>query len=265
MPATLTTTARSLWQPANAAWNAAVDFVYPPACVLCLRDLPASQSERDWWTTSLCADCRSELAPPALQDCQRCGAPAGPFADTTGGCPYCRDDHFVFETVYRLNVYEGRLREACLRAKSAWGEPMARVLADLVWERSGDEMREIGFSCAIPVPPHWTRRFQQPHSAPETIARRLAAHLQIPVRGTALSKIRRTPRQAGASPTVRRQQQRGTFRCRQPARVAGQTILLVDDILTTGSTAQAAARALKIAGAGRVVVAAIARGLGRHA
>ncbi len=265
MPATLSQTARSLWRPARSVWDFAVDFVYPPACVLCLCDLSASRSESERWTASLCVDCRDELKPPALQDCRRCGAPAGPFADTSGGCPYCRDDRFVFETVYRLNVYEGKLREACLRAKSAWGEPMARVLADLVWERSGAQMREIGFSCVIPVPPHWTRRYQQPHSAPETIARRLARHLKIPVRSTALAKIRRTPRQAGASPTVRRQQQRGTFRCRHPARMAGQTVLLVDDILTTGSTAQAAARALKDAGAGRVIVAAIARGLGRHA
>lgn len=265
MPAILSRTARSLWRPARSVWDSAVDFVYPPACVLCLCDLPSSRRKTDWWTTSLCAECRAELAPPVLQDCQRCGAPTGPFADTSSGCPYCRDDRFVFEAVYRLNVYEGKLREACLRAKSAWGEPMARVLADLVWERSGAQMREIGFSCVIPVPPHWTRRYQQPHSAPETIARRLAAHLQIPVRSTALAKIRRTPRQAGASPTVRRQQQRGTYRCRQAACIAGRTVLLVDDILTTGSTAQAAARALKDAGVRRVFVAAIARGLGRHA
>lgn len=265
MPATSASVPTALWRPLRQAWGAAVDFVYPPACVLCLRDLPAPQAVAEWWMTSLCSDCRAELAPPPMQDCQKCGAPTGPYADTSTGCPYCRDERFVFETVFRLNVYEGQLREACLRAKSAWGESMASILADLVWERSESPLRKAGCSCVIPVPPHWTRRFQQPHSAPETIARRLAQHLRIPVRGAALAKIRQTPRQAGASPTVRRQQQRGAFRCRRPAAVAGQTVLLVDDILTTGSTVQAAARALKKAGAGRIFVAAIARGLGRHA
>lgn len=242
--------------------GATVDFVYPPACVLCGQDLPLDSTGP---SKSLCVACQTDLAPPPLQDCGQCGAPVGPFAATTGGCPYCRDDNFAFETVCRLNVYEGRLREACLLAKSAWGEPMARTLAELVWERCGTRLLQLGCQQVIAIPPHWTRRFTQPHSAPETIARTLAARLAIPVCARTLVKIRRTPRQAGASPTVRRQQQRGVFRCRRPSRVAGQTILLVDDILTTGSTVQAAAKALKSAGAGRIVVAAIARGLGRHA
>lgn len=245
--------------------DAAVDFVYPLACVLCERDLTALAADSRWWEASLCGECRAELAPPPLQDCVRCGAPAGPFAETSGGCPYCRNDRFAFDTVYRLNVYEGKLRDACLRAKTASGEPVARALADLIWERNGALLREAQCDYVVPVPQHWTRRFQQAHSAPETIARRLAEHLQLPVRGTLLRKVRRTARQTGASATERRQQQRGAFRGRRSPDIAGRSILLVDDTLTTGSTVHAAARALKDAGAGRVHAVVAARGLGRQA
>jgi competence protein ComFC len=79
-----------------------------------------------------------------------------------------------------------------------------------------------------------------------------------------LSKMKVTQKQAQLSRAERKKNQLDVFRVTRPARVAGKTILLVDDVLTTGATAHSASRALKEAGAKKVVVAVVARALSPH-
>jgi predicted amidophosphoribosyltransferase len=88
----------------------------------------------------------------------------------------------------------------------------------------------------------------------------LSARLGLPVLSSALRRIRHTPRQSGLPPTERRVNLRNAFRGTAAAR--GRSLLLVDDVLTTGTTADEAARALRQAGAVKVIVAALARAQG---
>ena len=114
----------------------------------------------------------------------------------------------------------------------------------------------------MPVPQHWSRRlFGQGHHAAETIAATLARLLKADHVPSILKKIRRTPDQATLPATRRRTNLRGAFRTRAAVGLTGATVLLVDDILTTGSTANESAKALLAGGAGRVVVAVVARSL----
>ena len=89
------------------------------------------------------------------------------------------------------------------------------------------------------------------------MARQFATRLKVRLSTDILAKARWTPKQAKSSPVQRRKQQQDAFRVVK-SDLRGQSILLVDDILTTGATADAAARALKRAGAKRVVVAVVA-------
>jgi predicted amidophosphoribosyltransferase len=110
------------------------------------------------------------------------------------------------------------------------------------------------------VPLHWWRRWRRGYNQSEALARRVARTLSSTCRPQALRRVRNTGPQTAQTLAGRRANVRGAFRARRGVEVGGKTILLVDDVLTTGSTCHEAARALCAAGAGRVVVAVLAVG-----
>jgi ComF family protein len=228
-----------------------LNFVYPPACLLCAEEMSSDEQP-------FCDECHSKLRPRLKDECPRCGAPVGPFTDLKDGCGQCRRETFAFDRVIRLGVYDDEMRFACLRAKSAGGSNVARALARVLAEDQRKLFDEFSPNVAVPVPEHWTRRLFNSHYAAETISRELARNLGIRWSCKLLTKRRRTPKQATSSTAQRRQQQHGSFGVKAKSDLRGKSILLVDDILTTGSTASAAAKALKQAGAKTVVIAVIA-------
>lgn len=241
----------------------AVDFVFPPQCPLCGLERQRFESIVDSNATAgVCPGCLHDVAPTVTDRCQRCCAPVGPHLDTTAGCIHCIGDVYSFERVYSLGVYRDRLRDAVLTAKQDGGAPAAAALARLFCDREATELQALHIDVVVPIPHHWLERVGRRHLTPVTMSRVIAARLQTRWRGDALKKIRRTPKQASLTPTGRRNNLRGAFRAGRGARLTGKTILLVDDVLTTGTTAHRATRALKQSGAGAVYVAAIARGIG---
>jgi predicted amidophosphoribosyltransferase len=174
---------------------------------------------------------------------------------------HCRSDRFAFERAVSLGVYEDALRHACLVAKRPGGAPLATGLADLLWSRTGESLLKANIDLVVPVPHHWTSRVVHNHLPPVTISRVLARRLKARWHGHILAKVRRTPSQVSLSVTDRRNNLRGAFRVVGGARLLGRTILLVDDVLTTGTTAHRAATELNQAGASRVLVAVVARAI----
>jgi ComF family protein len=165
---------------------------------------------------------------------------------------------FHFESVLRLGPYDGLLRDVVLRLKHANGEGLAELVGALWAEHAAPRLRQLGADVVIPVPLHWWRRLQRGYNQSESLARALADHLQLPCRPRWLRRFRHTPRQTVQTPAQRWDNVRGVFRARP--QVKGKTVLLIDDVLTTGGTASEAARALRAAGASRVVVAVLAHG-----
>jgi len=237
--------------------RAALDFVYPPRCLLCDLDM-LSAVDATVGHLAFCTDCHSKLRPTAGNECRRCGAPLGPYTISDDGCPLCVREHFAFDEVIRLGVYRDELRTACLMAKNPTGALLGRALTDLFVEVKGTALASHSFDAIVPVPEHWLKRLVRPQYAAETIACELSRRLKVRLATGILAKRRWTPKQARSSAAKRRQQQRGAFRTSKRISLRGQTVLLVDDILTTGATADEAARMLKRAGARRVVVAVLA-------
>jgi ComF family protein len=229
-----------------------VHLLYPGTCVVCGRLLTVEQSH-------FCGDCRTALTADPQPSCQRCAASVGPFVDTTTGCLRCRSESFHFERVLRLGPYEGLLRQTILRMKRLRGELLADPLGDALAERLRPLLAELRPEVVIPIPLHWWRRLQRGYNQSEALARRLASCLRLPCRPSWLRRIRYTPSQRQQSPTTRRENVRGAFRAWPHAGLTGRTILLVDDVLTTGSTASEAAGALRAVGAARVIVVVLGR------
>ncbi|HVV99288.1 MAG TPA: double zinc ribbon domain-containing protein [Planctomycetaceae bacterium] len=245
---------------ANRLAVAGFDFLFPPRCPLCRGE---AISTGRFSRPDFCEGCRQGLVVTARGNaCRVCGAPVGPNLDASQGCALCRDDRFAFERVIRLGIYDGPLRLACLRGKQPRSDGLVQALAELTWEFADREFAAAQADLVIPTPRHWTQQLIEPHNAAEILATAWSRKLHARCVARGLVKVRRTPRQATLPPTGRRKNLKQAFRARHPQQIAGRRILLVDDVLTTGSTAHECARALRQAGAVAVSVAVIARGIG---
>lgn len=252
---------RLLIDTSRTLLRAGIDFVFPPSCVFCSKEIVGPRDD-GLDNESLCAECVVLLAPTRSDQCVRCGAPVGPHLDTSDGCLHCRDDRFAFESVACLGAYDGPLRGACLRMKAEHAMPLAAALADLLHDRQSDRLTAFRPDLIVPVPQHWWQRLTRPHSPAATLAYRIASRLRAPVEPHILAKRRWTPAQATLPAADRKRNLRDAFVVRPWAMLRGAAVLLVDDVLTTGTTAHRCARVLRQSGAERVAVAVIARGLG---
>ena len=128
----------------------------------------------------------------------------------------------------------------------------ARYMAQLVGEGRTDAL-------LVPVPLHRTRLWARGFNQSALVARELSRRLGIPTDPFVLRRRKRTPPLKGMSQLQRRKAVAGAFRVAPGASLAGRTVILVDDVLTTGSTAESCARTLKRAGATRVELVSWAR------
>jgi ComF family protein len=246
----------------------AADFLYPPVCRFCTSELPESTagevSPQAASPGPFCETCRRDLLRTRGPACIRCGASIGPFLDPCVPCSFCRNERFAFERVVRLGVYDDSLRTACLRAKQTSAEPLAAGLGELLWECECQTLRDATIDVVVPVPHHWLRRFYHSHNAAHTLAAVWADRLHVPLAAHILGKRRWTRPQARLTPHERRQNLRNVFQAVPSQGLSGAAVLLADDVMTTGTTAHESAKVLVQAGAARVIVAVVARGLGRR-
>lgn len=205
--------------------------------------------------------CRRCLAAPeplsAEFFCVSCRTPfqnAFPL-DAEGRCALCRSGLRGFDAAYCFGAYEGVLRELIHLYKYARIKTLARPLGDLL---AAALPRDQEFDAVVPVPLHWRRQWKRGFNQSELLARTIARRTGIPV-VNALRRSQATMTQAGLSNTNRRRNVASAFRCKQAGAVAGKRILLIDDVMTTGSTAAACARVLKGAGARKVALLTVAR------
>jgi len=205
--------------------------------------------------------CRSCLGAPAPFEaefyCVSCRTPfqnAFPL-DEQGRCALCRNGVRGFDAAYCFGAYEGVLRKLIHLYKYGKVRTLADPLGVLLLRALPRDER---FEMVTPVPLHWRRRWHRGFNQAELLARIVARHRGVPAAGV-LRRVRATSAQAGLSNTNRRRNVRAAFRCRNSCMVKGRRILLIDDVMTTGSTAAACALALKRAGAARIVLLTVAR------
>lgn len=240
---------RAILSRATEWVSEAIDLMFPPRCVFCRQDVDRA-STADVLAAVVCDDCVESLAADERPRCGLCGEPIA-AGDTCGRCP-----QKPWRTIAVLGGYDGPLREAVLRGKRSAGEDGCRGLATLWLRRHARTVRGWNCDCVVPVPLHWTRRLARGSSAADTLASTMARGLGLPA-SRGLRRVRATRMQNELPPEDRPRNVRGAFRC-GPA-VRGRCVLLVDDVVTTGSTVDACCRELLAAGAAEVSVAAVAK------
>ena len=168
-----------------------------------------------------------------------------------------------FDQAYSFGLYDGSLRKLIHLFKYSGMKPLGKRLAGLLCRALPDEEVE-GFDAVVPMPLYWRRRWRRGFNQSEILARLVAAQLGKTLGRTvpmlnAVKRIRATATQAGLTNSNRRKNVAGAFRVSRNARLAGKRILLIDDVMTTGSTAAACASVMKRAGASSVTLLTLAR------
>jgi ComF family protein len=232
---------------------AGVDLVFPPSCSICQQPLGEVGEG-----PAICFACQQKMV-DNRPTCGRCGEMVPEIFSGRDSCQACQGKRLHFSTVIRVGEYDGLLRAAVLRTKLSREQPVAQALGDLLARARGEALRKLALDAVVPVPMYWARQMWRGCNGPESIAQRVARGLNLPLAGFLLKRVRHTEQQTHLSPKQRLRNLRGAFRARQHPDLAGARLLVVDDVLTTGATCSAAARALVEAGASYVAVAVIAR------
>ena len=236
-----------------------LDLVYPPVCQLCNGPQPAGSND------SFCETCLKQLNLLLGEQCPRCAARFPRVNPKAIDCHICHDEDYAFSQAITWGSYESVLRSIILRIKEQRNESLTHHIGLHLARQFQQQLDGWPIDAIVPVPLHWTRRLWRGYNQAEVLARAIARHLHKPYRSHWLWRRLQTPLQASVTPTQRRKNLRQAMTARLPRRFQGQHVLLVDDVMTTGATADACARALLAAGAGSVKVAILARATGETA
>jgi ComF family protein len=241
--ATVSLAGRHLFEPLLAA-------LFPSCCPLC--DVLLASPTRG----PLCERCLGSLPRHRVGVCG-CGQPL-PLA-VPPPCGRCRRQINPLPEGANLGPYEGSLRGAVLALKFGGRRRLATQLARALWTEPRVRTLLADEAILVPVPLHGRRLRQRGFNQSELIARELARLSRQPLRAQALRRRRDTSAQTGLTAAQRRANVAGAFEVRRRDAVLGRTVVLVDDVYTTGATARACARALRQAGARSVRLLTVAR------
>jgi ComF family protein len=231
---------------ASRLFRSVLDFALPPRCGGCGTIV----DEVD----SFCADCWRKLEFLGPGGCSRCGLPLkATDADLCGGC-LAKPPRL--DRIRAAVAYDDISRSIAMRLKYGRKVALARTMSRYMQPLVGELPPE---AVIVPVPLHRGRLWKRGFNQSAIVASELSRRTGVPVALDAIRRVRATPPLKGMNRLQRRRAIAGAFQPGRLAELRGRTVVLVDDVLTTGSTANACARVLKRAGAARVELISWAR------
>jgi ComF family protein len=238
-----------------------LDWIYPNDiyCIACGRPLPAGTA------AALCAQCTDEIHWAVTCLCEKCGKPLAEN-NRKAFCGDCLRDEHRFRKGYACALYDGPaaeiIRDMKYRGKPSHAEAIAALLAARIKAAADPVTGELpAWDAVVPVPMYPGKKEKRGYNQAELLARGLAKRLGLPLLADTLRRTRETGVMSSLSLGERKQNLSDAFCVTDAAgKLRGKTILLTDDVYTTGSTADACAEALFAAGCSQVDFIAFAIG-----
>ncbi len=226
-------------------------LLYPPSCTICAASVDLGEY--------LCAECEAKVSRIVPPFCNKCSEPFDGAITTAFACANCAHRTLYFDAAVSAFRSRGIVRHVMLNFKYGRQIHLRHLVARWLVAAFDDErLRERHFDAIVPVPLHPARQRERGFNQAVLLAEWVSSHLGLPVRA-ALQRIHYTTTQTAFDRSERMQNLRGAFRLRKKADVRNLRVLLIDDVLTTGSTLSECARILKDGGARSVYAATAAR------
>jgi ComF family protein len=231
--------------------RAVESLFYPALCAVCHAPVTGSDY--------VCQDCQDKAQRIVAPFCAKCSEPFSGAIDGQFTCANCAHRPLAFDAAISAYRSRGVVRFVILQFKYNrqlhLRHPVPEWLLDAMKD---DRLRHRNFDCIVPVPLHPTRLRERGFNQAELLAKILRQRTNLSL-NRALERIRYTTTQTAFDRTDRMENLRGAFRLRKRIDMRGLRVLLVDDILTTGSTLSECARVLREAGAHSVYAVTAAR------
>jgi competence protein ComFC len=221
-----------------------LDFVYPKVCAGCGEVID----------TFLCEDCRESIIVIEPPTCRICGSPSEYFT-----CNECKEKQYYFDSASSAALFEGALQKVIQKFKFNGITELSGLLSELLIESYPLYFKYRKIDIAAPIPIHYKRMVERGFNQSDILGSKLCSTLDIPYSTDILSKIKHTKDQVNLSLDDRIINLQGAFRVSGKLDIKDKNILLIDDVFTTGSTINEAAKTLKEAGAMEVYAYTVGR------
>jgi len=236
-------------------WTSLVDLLFPRTCAGCGMSVMEEGIH-------LCWDCRRDLAVISAPFCSTCGEPVHGRVDHAYVCHACVKQPMRFDRARAAIHYNALGKKLVTQFKYGHALWLESALVDLLEAGVRNHYGEETYDLLAAVPLHPVKRRERGYNQAALLAARLARRLRVPMsRSRALRRIRMTPSQTRLTAKLRLTNVMGAFEVTRPGEWKGKRVLLVDDVMTTGATVSACAEVIREAGAERVDVITVARGV----
>jgi len=236
--------------------GAIISVFFPAGCRICEELLTRASR------VPICDECLASFEPVPQRACHVCGRPLEGFElerEERLVCLLCREKKYAFERARSFGLYQDKLVRAILLLKFERMEPLGEWFAGRLAEVVQRDSEGWAADLVVPVPLHRDREKERGYNQADLLAKPLARILKLPHKAVLLVRTKPRPDKQILSLEERWESVRGAFATRPGSQVDKQRVLLVDDVMTTGATLDACARALLEAGAKSVSGLTVAR------
>jgi ComF family protein len=232
-----------------------IEIIYPPKCHVCLDFLDDEERK----SPDICDNCYSAFPLLTHPICSICGVPFASKVEEDHQCERCIRTRPFYDELRSPYLYQDTIMEAIHRlkysGKSYLARSMGRLLADFLKDWRGD----IDSMIMMPVPLHKKKLRQRGFNQSVLLVKEIIRLIDIKADYFTLRRIRYTETQTGLTLEERRKNVKGAFEVTGKANLKGKSVIMVDDVATTGNTINECARMLKKAGCERVLGLTLAR------